>query len=144
MSTPHITALRQTLLETLGDLRNREQPMDVDRARAVAQVASVLVDTARVEVDFIKATGQDTSQFLQAAQNALWAQGFTAFDVQVLAESVAKQDITPRFGCQHIGLGLYLCQTVFIHGQMVDVGIGSCGANKLQFGRLHQFVDLAE
>lgn len=67
MSTPHITALRQTLLDTLGDLRNREQPMDVDRARAVAQVASVLVDTARVEVDFIKATGQDTSQFLQAA-----------------------------------------------------------------------------
>ena len=67
MSTPHITALRQTLLETLGDLRNREQPMDVDRARAVAQVASVLVDSARVEVDFMKATGQDVSNFLQPA-----------------------------------------------------------------------------
>jgi len=31
--------------------------MDVERARAVAQVAGVLVDSAKVEVDYIKATG---------------------------------------------------------------------------------------
>ena len=33
---------------------------------------------------------------------------------------------------------------VFIHGQMVDVRIGCGGADKLQFGRLHQLVHLAE
>lgn len=44
MSTPHITELRQQLLDTLKDLRNREQPMEPDRARAIAQVAGVLVD----------------------------------------------------------------------------------------------------
>ncbi|MFM0495631.1 hypothetical protein [Paraburkholderia caledonica] len=55
MST--ITDLREQLMQTLADLRNRENPMDVDRARAVAQVANVLVDTAKVEVDYIKATG---------------------------------------------------------------------------------------
>jgi hypothetical protein len=55
MST--ITDLREQLMQTLADLRNREAPMDVDRARAVAQVAGVLVDTAKVEVDYIKATG---------------------------------------------------------------------------------------
>lgn len=38
MSTPHITLVRQQLLDTLIDLRNREQPLDIDRARAVAQV----------------------------------------------------------------------------------------------------------
>ncbi len=65
MSTPHITLVRQQLLDTLTDLRNREQPMDVDRARAVAQVASVLVDTAKVEVEYLKVTNSDRSDFLE-------------------------------------------------------------------------------
>ena len=64
MSTPHITELRQHLMSTLADLRDRGNPMEPDRARAVAQVAGVLVDTARVEVDYIKATGQDVSNFI--------------------------------------------------------------------------------
>ena len=64
MSNPHINTLRTELLNTLADLRNREQPMEPDRARAIAQVASVLVDTARVEVDYLKATGQDNSDFI--------------------------------------------------------------------------------
>jgi hypothetical protein len=68
MTTPHITEVRQSLLATLADLRNRESPMDVDRARAVAQVAGVLVDTARVEVEFLKATGGERSQFLESPQ----------------------------------------------------------------------------
>lgn len=63
-ATPHINALRTQLLDTLRDLRNRTNPMEPDRARAIAQVASVLVDTARVEVDYIKVTGQDVSNFI--------------------------------------------------------------------------------
>lgn len=66
MSTPHITDLRQHLMDTLAALKDRDNPMDPDRARAVAQVASVLVDTAKVEVDYIKATGQTNSTFLEA------------------------------------------------------------------------------
>lgn len=65
MSTPHINQLREHLLATLADLRNRENPMEPDRARAVAQVASVLVDTAKVEVDYLKATGQTSAGFLE-------------------------------------------------------------------------------
>jgi hypothetical protein len=65
MSTVHINELREQLLETLKDLRNREQPMEPDRARAVAQVASVLVDSAKVEVDYLKITGQDRAGFLE-------------------------------------------------------------------------------
>jgi hypothetical protein len=65
MTAPHITQLRQHLLDTLADLRNRENPMEPDRARAVAQVASVLVDTAKVEVDYLKVTGQDRAGFLE-------------------------------------------------------------------------------
>lgn len=31
--------------------------MDLDRARAIADVARVIVDSAKVEVDFLKVTG---------------------------------------------------------------------------------------
>ncbi len=63
---PHIDQVRLALLDTLADLRNREQPMDIERAKAVASVASVLVDTARVENDYLKITGQDRSHFIEA------------------------------------------------------------------------------
>ena len=69
-TTPHITQVRQALLDTLGDLRNREQPMDIERARAVASVASVLVDTAKVENDYLRLTGQDRSAFLEEPKPA--------------------------------------------------------------------------
>lgn len=65
MSNPHISQLRQHLLDTLADLRDRESPMEPDRARAVAQVASVLVDSAKVEVDYLRATGQQKAGFLE-------------------------------------------------------------------------------
>jgi hypothetical protein len=67
MTTPHITQVRQSLLDTLADLRNRENPMDIERAKAVATVASVLVDTAKVENEYLKITGQDRSGFLETA-----------------------------------------------------------------------------
>lgn len=67
MKNPNINQLRAKLLATLDDLRDREQPMEPDRARAIAAVAGVLVDSARVEVEFIRATGGDTSTFLSGA-----------------------------------------------------------------------------
>ncbi|WP_427310515.1 hypothetical protein [Cupriavidus sp. H39] len=65
MSSNNISTVRQHLLDTLADLRNRDNPMDVDRARAVADVARVLVDSAKVEVDFVKASGASGWDFLQ-------------------------------------------------------------------------------
>lgn len=78
MSAPHITQLRQHLLDTLADLRDREKPMEPDRARAVAQVASVLVDTAKVEVDYLRATNQDRSTFLGDQEEVGPANGITS------------------------------------------------------------------
>lgn len=68
-TTTHIDQVREHLMQTLADLRNRDQPMEVDRARAVAQVASVLVDTARVEVEYLKQVG-DGSRFLDSSATA--------------------------------------------------------------------------
>lgn len=52
-----IDDLRNHLFETLEALKDDEKPMDLDRARAVAEVARVIVDSAKVEVDFLKVTG---------------------------------------------------------------------------------------
>lgn len=68
--TPHMTQVRQSLLDTLADLRNRENPMDIERAKAVATVASVLVDTAKVENEYLRITGADRSDFLEQDPNA--------------------------------------------------------------------------
>jgi hypothetical protein len=52
-----IDDLRNHLFETLEALTDDEKPMDLDRARAVAEVAKVIVESAKVEVSFLKVTG---------------------------------------------------------------------------------------
>lgn len=71
MPSPHIDQVRSALMDTLLDLRNKEKPMDVERAKAIAQVASVMVDTAKVENEYLKLTGQDRSNFLETPPDDL-------------------------------------------------------------------------
>ena len=52
-----IEDLRNVLFETLDDLRDKEKPMEISRAKAIADVAQVIVDSAKAENDFIKLTG---------------------------------------------------------------------------------------
>lgn len=56
-----IDDLRNHLFETLEMLKDRDAPMDIERAKAVADVARVIVDSAKVEVDFLKVTGATKS-----------------------------------------------------------------------------------
>lgn len=53
----NIDDLRTHLFDTLKALKDKDKPMDLDRARAVADVARVIVDSAKVEVHFLKVTG---------------------------------------------------------------------------------------
>lgn len=53
-----ITDLREHLFATLEDLRDPEKPMDLERAKAIADVAQVVINSAKVEVEFCKVTGQ--------------------------------------------------------------------------------------
>lgn len=52
-----IAELRAHMFETLRGLKDKNNPMEIDRARAVADVAKTIIDSARVEVDFMRATG---------------------------------------------------------------------------------------
>ncbi len=53
-----INELREHLFATLRGLRDKDNPMEIDRARAVRQVAATLVDSARVEVEMLRVTGE--------------------------------------------------------------------------------------
>lgn len=61
-----INDLRDHLFETLEALKDEDNPMDINRARAVADVARQIIDTAKVEVEYLKVTGgtSTSSRFL--------------------------------------------------------------------------------
>jgi hypothetical protein len=52
-----IDDLRNHLFETLEALKDDEKPMELARARAIADVARVIVESAKVEVNFLNVTG---------------------------------------------------------------------------------------
>lgn len=66
-----IDDVRGHLFTVLERLQDNDNPMDIDRAKTIAQVAGVLVDTARVEVDFCRVTGGTGSGFMK---NTGWRQ----------------------------------------------------------------------
>lgn len=58
--------LRNHLFATLEALQDKEEPMDIERALAVASVAHEVVAAAKVEVDYARVTQQQPcSDFFQ-------------------------------------------------------------------------------
>jgi hypothetical protein len=49
-----IEDLRNLLFETVERLLDEDNPMEVSRAKAIADVAGVIVDSAKVEVDMAR------------------------------------------------------------------------------------------
>ena len=64
--------LRNHLFATLEALQDEEKPMDLDRAGAIVDVAQTLIDSAKVEVAFLKVVGEREgarpSAFLASAE----------------------------------------------------------------------------
>lgn len=55
-----IEDLRNHLFATLEALQDRDDPMDLDRARTVAEVAQTIINSAKVEVDLLRTVGGAT------------------------------------------------------------------------------------
>lgn len=55
--TNDITELRGELFATIRALRDKDNPMDVSRAKAVADVAGRIIESAKAETEFVKAFG---------------------------------------------------------------------------------------
>ncbi len=66
-----INSLREHLFATIEALQDKDKPMDIDRARAISDVAQTIINTAKVEVDFARATSEDVhSNFLSSPPKA--------------------------------------------------------------------------
>lgn len=65
-----IDDLRDHLFETIEALKDKDNPMDLDRAKAIADVGQVIINSAKVEVDLLKTVGgnPDSSLFLKARE----------------------------------------------------------------------------
>lgn len=64
-----ITALREHLFGALRGLTSGT--IDVDKAKAIGDVAQVIINSAKVEIDHIKVTGQGSSGFITDAPPAM-------------------------------------------------------------------------
>lgn len=53
----NIEDLRSHLFAALDGLADKEKPMEIERARAIADVARVIVDSAKAEIQLLNATG---------------------------------------------------------------------------------------
>ena len=55
MAKNKINDLRDHLFETLEALKDPEKPMDLERAKVISEVAQTIINSAKVEVDLVKA-----------------------------------------------------------------------------------------
>jgi hypothetical protein len=49
--------LRNHLFETIEALKDDEKPMELGRAKAIGEVAQVIINSAKVEIEFMEAVG---------------------------------------------------------------------------------------
>lgn len=59
-----IDDLRNHLFATIEALQDKDDPMDLDRAKAIADVAQVIINSAKVEVDYINKVGGIGTNFI--------------------------------------------------------------------------------
>lgn len=52
-----INDLREHLFATLDGLRDKDKPIDIDRAKAIAEIAQTIINSAKVEVDHMRVAG---------------------------------------------------------------------------------------
>jgi hypothetical protein len=63
--------LRNHLFETLEALKDHDHPMDIDRAKAISDVAQTLINSAKVEIQFLEAVGGSPGgEFFDAPESA--------------------------------------------------------------------------
>lgn len=70
-----IDDVRDRLFDVLDGLANKEAPMALDRAHAICEVAQTIINSAKVEVDFLRVSGNQHSKFLGDGQASVGNDG---------------------------------------------------------------------
>lgn len=64
-----LSDLRNHLFETIERLKDDEKPMEIDRAKAISDVAQAIINSAKVELRAIELSGADvSSEFLEISE----------------------------------------------------------------------------
>jgi cell division septation protein DedD len=83
----HISTVRRHLLDQMRALRGANDAeairREIDRSKGIAELAQAMVNTAKVEVDYLKATGQASTPFLEVPP-----------DQPYLPDAGSKHDVT--------------------------------------------------
>lgn len=66
MSTKTVNDLRDHLFAALEALNDKANPMEVERARAVSEIAQTIINSAKVEIEYLKVNGGGESGFIEA------------------------------------------------------------------------------
>lgn len=62
-----ISDLRNHLFETLEALKDEDRPMDLARAKAISDVAQTIINSAKVEIEYLEVTGEiEGTEFFDA------------------------------------------------------------------------------
>lgn len=72
-ATPHISDIRVIMAEQLRALRNATPEVlesELKRSKAVSELSQTMINSAKVEIDYLAATKQSNSTFLQAPAGA--------------------------------------------------------------------------
>lgn len=79
MAKNKMSDLRNHLFETLEQLKDTDKPLDLARAKTISEVAQTIINSAKVEIQFIEAIGAASgSEFFEAKRIPAGADGRTA------------------------------------------------------------------
>lgn len=87
----NIEDLRNHLFETIERLKDKEDPLELERAKTIADVSQVIINSARVEVDLLKHVGGEVDSSLFIRPKALPAPTETADGKQNLRAIEGKK-----------------------------------------------------
>ena len=66
-----MTDVREALMAALKGLADKDQPMDIERAKAISDVAQTLINSAKVEVDYLRTVEATRGSDFFPVQNEL-------------------------------------------------------------------------
>lgn len=83
MSRKTIDDLRTVLFETIDALKSGA--MDIDKAKVISDLSQVMVNTAKVEIEFVKITDSKGSGFIPESEPKELPPGITRTHVHKIA-----------------------------------------------------------
>lgn len=73
-TVPHISDIRVIMLEQMKALRSAAPDAveaELKRSKAISELGQTMINSAKVEIDYLEVTKQDHSPFLKSPQSAI-------------------------------------------------------------------------